>query len=345
MNVDLHMKWPNYAVHWASQLETSVSSLVSLKGGINNRVFRCGFDGNHQWVIKGYDPCQSGCRDKMKAEVDFLRYALQVAPGFTPGLVCTDWERRCVVLQYLDGESFPEGITPPQEAIKAAANFFNKLNLDLHTAKSAIELNAAEGYLSLREHISNIQERLDRMMANHLQGRARLDADRLLNFLRTELEQITHSTSMHISQGNIADSISPEQLYISPSDFGFHNAILTKNGVRFFDFEFAGWDDPSKAVIDFELQPRIPVSRSFSLIDCVKLKDRQAIQARCSFLKPILQLKWCCIALNILNPARLTDMLNVNPQICEQQFISERLETAKKYLKCLTACTKLVFNG
>ena len=42
-----------------------------------------------------------------------------------------------------------------------------------------------------------------------------------------------------------------EDLQISPSDFGFHNALRTNTGPVFFDFEFSGWDDPAKTIIDF----------------------------------------------------------------------------------------------
>jgi hypothetical protein len=55
---------PGFAVHWASQLGASVRSLERLRGGINNRVFRCG-DGNQHWVIKGYAPIQADQRDRI----------------------------------------------------------------------------------------------------------------------------------------------------------------------------------------------------------------------------------------------------------------------------------------
>ena len=43
-----------------------------------------------------------------------------------------------------------------------------------------------------------------------------------------------------------------EDRCISPSDFGFHNAILgSGETVRFVDFEYAGWDDPAHLVCDF----------------------------------------------------------------------------------------------
>ena len=46
---------------------------------------------------------------------------------------------------------------------------------------------------------------------------------------------------------------------LSPSDFGFHNALAQGETVRFIDFEYAGWDDPAKTVCDFFHHPGVPV--------------------------------------------------------------------------------------
>ena len=45
---------------------------------------------------------------------------------------------------------------------------------------------------------------------------------------------------------------------LSPSDFGFHNALIDqRDNVRFCDFEYAGWDDPAKTVCDFFCQVEV----------------------------------------------------------------------------------------
>ena len=51
---------------------------------------------------------------------------------------------------------------------------------------------------------------------------------------------------------------------MSPSDFGFHNALATPGGrLVFIDFEYAGWDDPAKLANDFFCQPAVPVDARF----------------------------------------------------------------------------------
>lgn len=323
---------PAFAEHWASQLGASVDSLERLRGGINNRVFRCG-DGNQHWVIKGYAPAQPGQRDRMQAEVDFLRFAAQAAPGFTPALIEADPERRCVVLEHLEGEVFPEGVPPSEREVGEAVEFFRQLNAEPRLAQESIQLDAAEGFLSLREHLGNVRQRLQGMGCDHLEAALRPQAETMLQQLHTVLAHTEESTHRLIDQGMVPDAIAPEARCVSPSDFGFHNAIRTAAGIRFIDFEFAGWDDPAKATLDFNLQPRVPVAKVGSpLLAAWPLEQRQAILSRCQPLRPILRLKWLCILLAVLQPARLEQMLIVMPEEESDVLIQKRLVKARHYL-------------
>jgi hypothetical protein len=324
---------PGFAEYWASQLGASVRSLERLRGGINNRVFRCS-DGNQHWVIKGYALAHPGQRDRMQAEVDFLRFAAQAAPGYTPALIQADPERHCVVLEHLEGEAFPEGMQPSEGAVGDAVEFFRQLNAEPQLAHESIQLDAAEGFLSLREHIGNVRERLEGMGYAHLEAALRPQAETLLQQLHTELALTEERTTSFIEQGMVADAIAPEERCVSPSDFGFHNAIRTAAGIRFIDFEFAGWDDPAKAALDFTLQPRVPVAKvSSPLLAAWPLEQRKAVLSRCEPMGPILRLKWLCILLAVLQPARLEQMLIVMPEEESGALIQKRLEKARDYLR------------
>lgn len=323
---------PGFAEHWARQLGASTRSLERLRGGINNRVFRCG-DGNQHWVIKGYSPALPCQRDRMKAEVDFLRFAAQAAPGYTPGLIVADPERRCVVLEYLEGEAFSESLPPSKEAVEEAVEFFRQLNANPNLARRLISLKAADGFLSLQEHLCNVRSRLEGMRYGHLGHEIRTQVERLIFYIYIELERIEKKTSKIIQLGLVEDKIDLKQLCVSPSDFGFHNAIATNKGICFFDFEFAGFDDPAKTLVDFILQPRIPVlGDTATLSPALKPNQIRTVQIRCKILKPILRLKWLCIILSILKPQRLEQMLLANPELNSSALAKDRILCAHNYL-------------
>jgi len=330
--VEAHTPTPGFAVHWASQLGASPLSLERMRGGINNRVFRCGY-GRQHWVIKGYAPAQPGQRDRMQAEVEFLRFAARAAPGFIPTLIQVDPKRRCVVLEHLEGVAFPEGIHPSEAAVGEAVEFFRQLNAEPRLAQGSIQLDAAEGFLSLREHLSNVRERLKRMTCFHLDPDFRPQAETLLRRLHSQVDHTEERTNRLIDKGMVADAIDPDERCVSPSDFGFHNAIQTTSGIRFIDFEFAGWDDPAKAILDFNFQPRVPIAKTeFPLLASLPPEKRLAVLSRCESMAPVLRLKWLCILLAVLDPKRMEQILILTPEKESANLVKTRLEKAGHYL-------------
>ena len=328
MNSNIQEQPLEVARCWARELGSSESSLVRLQGGINNHVFSCG-DGCQKWVIKSYRPLQNEQRDQMRAEVDFLRYASLAAPGFTPKLFHEDYKQRCVVLEHLEGEPFPQGVAPSEEAVDAAVEFFRRLNAEPESAKVNIGLDATESFLSLSAHLKNIHQRLVGMGYDHLPKEVMPKAKRLLVKLRSDLERIREITFRRIACGELADEISPKARCVSPSDFGFHNAICTTTGVRFYDFEYAGWDDPAKTAVDFVLQPRIPIkTKSSPLLRSLRLDQCVNINKRYQAIGPIMELKWHCIILSVLNPSRLSSILETNKALHAGNLISQRLHSA-----------------
>ena len=92
---------------------------------------------------------------------------------------------------------------------------------------------------------------------------------------------------------------------LSPSDFGFHNALADAGGtVTFLDFEYAGRDDPAKLVSDFFCQPEIPVPIRYhaAFIARLGLGLDAAGRARCRILLDAYRIKWTCIILNDFLP-------------------------------------------
>src|SRR5262249_16446012 len=105
----------------------------------------------------------------------------------------------------------------------------------------------------------------------------------------------------------LTQEIAEAERCVSPSDFGFHNALRAANGtVYFLDFEYAGWDDPPHMLCDFFCQPRWPVAFDFfeEVVTGVGAYFRQPelLRDRAYLLLPVYRLKWCCIILNEFLP-------------------------------------------
>ena len=110
---------------------------------------------------------------------------------------------------------------------------------------------------------------------------------------------------------------------LSPSDIGFINAIKTKdNHWIFLDFEYAGWDDPTKMIADAIQHPGIPIPERLCKIFIKNtlnwLDNADIINRRLKSVMPIVGLKWCLIILKKIS----TQEKNI--QI--QQFLKAKLK-------------------
>ena len=89
----------------------------------------------------------------------------------------------------------------------------------------------------------------------------------------------------------------------SPSDFGFHNAIIKDSGeIVFIDFEYFGRDDPVKLIADFIWHPGMKLNKS-QKVDWLKgaisiFDDDPDILSRYKSAWPMYGLRWALIALN-----------------------------------------------
>ena len=87
---------------------------------------------------------------------------------------------------------------------------------------------------------------------------------------------------------------------LSPSDFGFHNTIRRSDGTLvFLDFEYFGWDDPAKTIVDYLLHPGMALERSLKHRFAIRILDAFAavplIAPRARIVYPLFGLKWAMI--------------------------------------------------
>ncbi len=324
---------PDFVGHWTNTLGASTQSVTVLRGGMNSRVFSCAVS-DKRFIIKGYQPIEAGQRDRFVAEAQFLMYANQVANSYVPNLLSVDGERRCIVMEYLVGKAYAEGSILKESDIDDAVGFFSLLNQDHSQAVALITMDAADGFLKISEHLENVLERLNEMSANHLPLKLQSRAKQTIQLLRNAFIPLEDLTRKSLFSGLIEDALPTNKRCISPSDFGFHNAIRTKQGVKFFDFEFGGWDDPAKAIVDFTLQPKVPTGqRHFALLRSLSSEEHCDVVPRAKVLKPILELKWACIIAGFLRPLRYEKLLGRVIDFDLEYYLLDKLNQTRRALE------------
>ncbi len=165
---------------------------------------------------------------------------------------------------------------------------------------------ASEACFSLLEHLKCVAERVRRL--ERVEAGDPIDQE-AVKFIRKSLIPAWTEVADRVRRSAHADwvaldeAISRRAWRLSPSDFGFHNALTTADGrTRFFDFEYAGWDDPARMVCDFFCQPAVPVPLDyldrFAASVSADSEEPDATLARIRLLFPVYRIKWCCILLN-----------------------------------------------
>jgi len=280
--------------------------LEQFTGGGNNRVFRVASAGDPV-VLKAYFRDAADPRDRLRADYGFSAFAWSTGARALPQPLASDAAAVMAVYEFVAGGKLAAGEVTAAH-VAEAASFFRAVNEHRGEPRAADLPAASEACFSIAAHVACVDRRVARLG----------DIDAASPLGREATEVVTRriapawngvGDSVLATAGTAADEpLSPADRCLSPSDFGFHNAIRAADGrLRFLDFEYAGWDDPAKMACDFFCQPAVPVPHEHlkafvgALADL--WSDPAGFHRRVDLLLPVYELKWCCIMLNEFLPS------------------------------------------
>lgn len=276
-------------------------ALERLSGGKNNRVYRVRLSDGASAVLKLYHHDDRDPRDRLKAEWEFIDYVWQRGVRNVPEPLAMDRAAHAGLYGFVEGRrKAPEEIDAA--TIAAASDFFVAINGAPHEPERLAP--GSEACFSLADHLATIDHRVARLA--NLDGTAPL-ADEAARLVETRLSPLWQKVRARIEDEAAREAIGLSapvaQVSVSPSDFGFHNALFDEAGTAtFLDFEYAGRDDPAKLACDFFCQPEVPVPLGFfeAFLDAIAppLGFGPADLWRCRALLSAYRIKWVCIILN-----------------------------------------------
>lgn len=320
-------------------IETTIEAISPCARGGNNRIYRVDTAAG-VFAAKQYFRHDSDTRDRLASEYAFLDYANHAAPGMTPRPFACNSESGLALYEFVQGRPLrPDEIGTTQ--VEAAIQLFRALNAPVARADAQLPI-ASEACFSLADHVELIHGRIDCLLET--KPRADIDAEALVFF--RQLDAFWRRCAEHIrddaAQANLdfEAALPAEQRCISPSDFGFHNALATtSSALRFLDFEYAGWDDPAKTAGDFFAQLALPVPAEFyrHFVSEITRDFPGAAQLsfRADLLRPAYQIKWCCIALNVFLPVNLARRRFANPSLDETALKRAQLAKGKQLFQSI----------
>ena len=282
--------------------------LQPLPGGRNNRVYLVRTRGE-AYVLKQYYRDADGHSERMQREYAFVSLLSRAGVSGQPRPLARNLFEGFALYSLLPGRAMqPNDVTPA--TIAQAAAFLNACRTASEGVPEAEHPTAAEACFSLAAHLELVDQRV--AVLRGIEARDDTDAA-AKRFIAERLVPTWHRVEANARALAEHSGLDPNaelptaMRFVSPSDFGFHNALIDEAGaVRFCDFEYAGWDDPAKAVCDFLCQPRVPVPPRYVSQTLRQLLGVFAgdvtLSSRVAVLLPVYRIKWCCIRLNEFRP-------------------------------------------
>jgi hypothetical protein len=327
------------ALFKSAKLSATILSFDSCAKGGNNRTYRVEtVDG--VFAVKKYFRGPADKRDRLASEFSFLMYAKETAPHFVPKAYAQDIENGLALYEFIEGRSVTASELT-EHIMTQPIQFFCLLN-DPDAKKNATSLAlASEAGFSIEDHLISVNSRIF-----ELQQAIFNETDENAKVLMTSLSQywddiLQTCRNQAISDGiDVSATLDYSQRCISPSDFGFHNALMLKNQqIKFLDFEYAGWDDPARMVNDFFSQLAVPIPAKYYdwfVREVMKpFPQTEHLIMRAKLLRPIYHIKWCCIALNVFIPVHMARRQFANPQLNVVDLRKTQLAKAELLLKNL----------
>lgn len=275
--------------------------LERLAGGNNNRVYRVDLEGGETVVLKLYHADPRDPRDRLAAEWSFLDYVWAHGVRSVPQPLARDASLQAGLYGFVPGRRL-DAAEIDGDAVDQASDFVIAINSSTRDMQRLAP--GSEACFSLAAHLATVDRRVARLDALDSAAPLAAEAAELVaGRLRPAWEEARRIILAAAGRHGIGLDAAVAPGCISPSDFGYHNALADgSRQLAFIDFEYAGRDDPAKLVCDFFCQPQVPVPAlhfdRFMAAIAGPLGLSGADRWRCRALLPAYRIKWVCIILN-----------------------------------------------
>lgn len=289
----------------------AVIDMKFIGGGRNSRAYKT-ICLNNNYTFKVYTKCEMDQRNRLGSEFSSLRFLEDCGLNNVPKAIIAEPENNCAVYEYINGVKIANGDITYRD-VDQAVSFLSMLkSLKLYAVGQNI-CAASEACFSISAIWENINKRCNELSISVQNKEAYPElSDYFQKQFNPAMKQIEAWCRLKLDKASLSPEVELELAHstLSPSDFGFHNALRKLDGeLVFLDFEYFGWDDPAKMVVDMLHHPGMSLSmsqkRHFVTGILSHFHDYPKLTERIEIVYPLYGLKWCLILLNEFLPDRL----------------------------------------
>jgi len=307
--------------------------IIQIMRSGNSAVYKLQFEDNNSLKLKIY----SFENDLKRINIEFDSLALLKKEGIhnIPKTVIKNEQLGIALYEWIEGEK----ITNPSKIdidecikfiykINSLKNKFDSDKNEIHKASAAC-LSAVDIQIQVEKRLSIFNS--PRILNSELNSF--LEHEFYPSWIKI-LDYVKNNWQLNIDFNEV---ISTKDKILSPSDFGFHNALKDKNGdIYFLDFEYFGWDDPVKLASDFYIHPAMNLNDNLAeywVNNFFKLFGQNNLK-RFQLLKFLYWMNWPLIILNdFRDDVWLRRSLSLNSEGNRKEILSIQLNKSKDLLE------------
>ncbi|KZN54986.1 phosphotransferase [Pseudoalteromonas luteoviolacea] len=279
-------------INWLEQtLQQHNLQCTPVIGGANNLGVKIEA-GGQTWFLKCFEATHHNTRQKQLNEFLFSQAIYNAGTLATPKPIAINTTHNVSLFEYIEGSKVEHATS---SAVAAAISFVKSINSSTPRQTLNIASESADSLLGFADIIKNRLDKFSHTCLDNTQLSHEFQST--LNNIRRRYNTVTQEVPAHW-----VNKI--DQNVVSPSDFGFHNAISRDNQFYFIDFEYAGMDTAWKLFTDFFSQPAVPVDiayakkfLSLAIFQPLKCNPQDTLK-----VFELTLLKWCLIMLNEFLP-------------------------------------------
>ncbi len=310
----------------------NVSKADEMPRGGNSNLYKINASNKNCYAAKVYPDKSDNGTSRLQKEYRSIEFLQANNVTNIPTTVISDEALDLGIYSWVNGEIIEKS---DLDDLKQAVDFVQKL-YEISKSSNAKYLGCAtEACLSANDLVTQVEKRIDKLMS------ITTEYDVLKHFLVDQFiplwQDLVEYAFDEWPSSSRYDDLKVEYQTLSPSDFGFHNAIRQSDSLVFVDFEYFGWDDPVKLTADFMWHPamKLDVEDSLywekSMIDI--FSSDPDFEQRLHASKPFYGMRWGLIVLNRFLPDCIANhkLSATKHDGSEEYELDGQLEKAKNY--------------
>ena len=278
------------------------AKLLKISGRGNSQIYKLTAGDKNKYAVKVYPDKSTDNRERLK--IEYLALTLLNNEGFTniPKTVSKNDDLNIGVYSWIDGSEIQ---SVGQRDLDQAIAFIRSLNILSKNNPSCFHSLASGSCLSAKSLLKQIELRLKRLQSIAINNQS---LNLFLKNIFIPLWKRVKSENLILWPESSRDrKLDAKYRILSPSDFGFHNALQGNDDkLTFIDFDYFGWDDPVKLTADFLWHPAMELNSKITAKWVKAMVEQFTIDPdfkdRLHAAMPLFGLRWVMIILNEFLP-------------------------------------------